>query len=191
MQESRFNREQGDSNTTPGREKYWERNLSVEARKWFEEDNRYFLHQNLSTPVLNVLARAHGACIEDLDGKSYIDMHGNGVHNAGFNNPDIIAAVRKQLDSEMTFCPRRYTNIPAVSLAKKLSEAGISDYSIFLDEETLTLFGVQKLSDDNTAGELPGQQIMRRWWDYMADIMDVNPDNSPVEAELKEVFHLD
>ncbi len=122
MKESRFNREQGDSNTTPGREKYWEGNLSVEARKWFEEDNRYFLHQNLSTPVLNVLARAHGACIEDLDGKSYIDMHGNGVHNAGFNNPDIIAAVRKQLDSEMTFCPRRYTNIPAVSLAKKLSE---------------------------------------------------------------------
>jgi len=76
-------------------------------------------------------------------------------------------------------------------LAKKLSEAGISDYSIFLDEESLTLFGVQKLSDDNTAGELAKKQIMRRWWDYMADIMDVNPDNSPVQVPLKEVFHLD
>ena len=107
MQGSRCNREQGDSNTTPGREKYWKRNLSKEAREWFEEDNRYFLHQNLSTPVLNVLAGARGVCIEDLDGRRYIDMHGNGVHNAGFNNPDIIAAVRKQLDSEMTFCPRR------------------------------------------------------------------------------------
>ncbi|HOO91208.1 MAG TPA: aspartate aminotransferase family protein [Syntrophales bacterium] len=122
MQESRFTREQGDSNTTPAREKYWEKNLSAQARKWFEEDNRYFLHQNLSTPVLNVLAGARGAYIKDMDGKRYIDMHGNGVHNAGFNNPDIVAAVRKQLDSELTFCPRRYTNIPAISLAKKLFE---------------------------------------------------------------------
>lgn len=76
-------------------------------------------------------------------------------------------------------------------LARILSEAGISDYSIFLDEETLTLFGVQKLSDDNTAADVPNQAIMRKWWDYMADIMEVNPDNSPVEAELKDVFHMD
>jgi len=76
-------------------------------------------------------------------------------------------------------------------LAKKLSEAGISDYSIFLDEETLTLFGVEKLSDDNTAGELAGRQIMRRWWDYMADVMEVNEDNSPVQVPLEEMFHLD
>ena len=129
MQKSRINREQGDINTTPGREKYWERNLSAQARKWFEEDNRYFLHQNLSTPVLNVLARAHGVYIEDLEGKRYIDMHGNGVHNAGFNNPEVITAVRKQLDAEMTFCPRRYTNIPAISLARKLSEITPGDLS--------------------------------------------------------------
>lgn len=76
-------------------------------------------------------------------------------------------------------------------LARMLSEAGISDYSIFLDEETLTLFAVQKLSDDNTAADVPTPPIMRKWWDYMADIMEVNPDNSPVEAELKEVFHMD
>lgn len=122
MQESRLEREQGDSNTTPAREKYWNKNLSARAKKWFEEDNRYFLHQNLSTPVLNILSRANGAYIEDLDGKRYIDMHGNGVHNAGFNNNEIIAAVKKQLDAKMTFSPRRYTNIPAISLAKKLSE---------------------------------------------------------------------
>jgi 4-aminobutyrate aminotransferase len=49
-------------------------------------------------------------------------MHGNGVHNAGFNNPAVIQAVKKQLDEGMTFCPRRYTNIPAVKLAKKLAQ---------------------------------------------------------------------
>ena len=72
-----------------------------------------------------------------------------------------------------------------------LSNAGISDYSIFLDKETLTLFGVQKLTDDNTADEVPNNPINRKWWDYMADIMEYNPDNTPVAVPLKEVFHMD
>ena len=129
----RIQREQGDVNTTDNRRKYWERNLSGEAQKWFDEDHKYFLHQSLSTPVINVLARAEGIYIEDLDGNKYIDMHGNGVHNAGFNNPAVIAAVKKQLDDGLTFCPRRYTNIPAVKLAKKLADitpAGL-DRSLF------------------------------------------------------------
>ncbi|MEX1348140.1 MAG: aminotransferase class III-fold pyridoxal phosphate-dependent enzyme, partial [Desulfobacterales bacterium] len=120
--DKRIEREQGDVNTTDNRQKYWERNLTDDAKKWFDEDARYFLHQSLSTPVLNVLSRAQGIYIEDIDGKKYIDMHGNGVHNAGFNNPAVIEAVKKQLDEGMTFCPRRYTNIPAVKLAKKLAE---------------------------------------------------------------------
>jgi len=76
-------------------------------------------------------------------------------------------------------------------LAKELSKAGVSDYSIFLDEETLTLFAVQKLSDDNTADDLPQTGIVKKWWAYMADIMDTNPDNSPVCIPLREVFHQD
>ncbi|MGD8715950.1 MAG: aspartate aminotransferase family protein [Desulfobacterales bacterium] len=118
----RFEREQGDINTTPNRRKFWQRNLSGPTKKWFEEDTQYFLHQSLSTPVINVLSRAYGIYIEDLKGKKYIDMHGNGIHNAGFNNPEVIAAVKKQLDEEMSFCPRRYTNIPAIQLAKKLAQ---------------------------------------------------------------------
>ncbi len=114
--------EQGDVNTTAGRKKYWKRNLSAEARKWFDADCRYFLHQSLSTPVLNILASAEGIFIRDLEGRSYIDMHGNGVHNAGFNHPTVVAAVRRQLDEGLTFCPRRYTNIPAIRLAKRLAE---------------------------------------------------------------------
>ena len=122
IKDKRIEREQGDVNTTENRREYWKRNLKGESKRWFEEDQKYFLHQSLSTPVLNVLSRAQGACIEDLDGKKYIDMHGNGVHNAGFNNPAVIEAVKKQLEENMTFCPRRYTNIPAIELAKKLAE---------------------------------------------------------------------
>ncbi len=76
-------------------------------------------------------------------------------------------------------------------LSEELKKAGISDYSIYLDEDTGTLFAVQKLSQGNTAGELPQKVIVKKWWDFMADIMDVNPDNSPVCIPLKEVFHMD
>lgn len=120
--DKRMQREQGDVNTTANRKKYWERNLSGQAKRWFDEDAKYFLHQSLSTPVLNVLSRTDGIYIEDLEGKQYIDMHGNGVHNAGFNNPAVIQAAKKQLDEGLAFCPRRYTNIPAIKLAKKLAE---------------------------------------------------------------------
>ena len=76
-------------------------------------------------------------------------------------------------------------------LQKALRAAGISDYSIFLDEETLTLFATQKLADGNSASELRHLPIMRKWWDYMAPLMEVHVDNSPVSIALKEVFHLE
>jgi L-rhamnose mutarotase len=76
-------------------------------------------------------------------------------------------------------------------LEAELRAAGISDYSIFLDEETLTLFAVQKLGDRNTAAALPKSPIVRKWWDYMAPLMEVQPDHAPVAKPLREVFHLD
>lgn len=76
-------------------------------------------------------------------------------------------------------------------LSSELSRAGISDYSIFLDETTLTLFAFQKLADNNTADDLPQNPVVKKWWAYMADIMETNPDNSPVCHPLREVFHLD
>lgn len=76
-------------------------------------------------------------------------------------------------------------------LSALLSETGISDYSIFLDEETLILFAVQKLHKDFNKGLLPNHRLVKKWWSYMADIMETNPDNSPVEVPLTEVFHLD
>jgi len=72
-----------------------------------------------------------------------------------------------------------------------LSKTGIQDYSIFLDEETLTLFAVQKISKEFDHDLLPNHPIVKKWWAYMADIMETNPDNSPVAQSLKEVFHMD
>lgn len=76
-------------------------------------------------------------------------------------------------------------------LSAELTKAGVRDYSIYLDEETLTLFAFQKLTSDNTAHELPQKAIVRKWWDYMKDIMEYNENDEPVAAELKEVFHMD
>ncbi len=76
-------------------------------------------------------------------------------------------------------------------LAAELKAAGVSDYSIFLDEETLTLFAVQKLGEKNSAAALPDSPIVRKWWNHMAPLMETHPDHSPVTKPLKEVFHLD
>ena len=73
----------------------------------------------------------------------------------------------------------------------ELKKAGVSDYSIYLDPETLTLFAFQKLTDNNTSDLLPQTAAVKKWWAYMKDIMDSNPDNSPVSKPLKEVFHMD
>ncbi|MGE5315358.1 MAG: L-rhamnose mutarotase [Acidobacteriota bacterium] len=76
-------------------------------------------------------------------------------------------------------------------LVRELEAAGVSDYSIYLDEESLTLFAFQKLKDHNTSDALPQTAAVKKWWAYMADIMDTNPDNSPWSKPLAEVFHMD
>ena len=76
-------------------------------------------------------------------------------------------------------------------LSQVLAEAGVSDYSIYLDKGTLTLFAFQKFDDANTADDLPNHPVVKKWWAYMADIMETHPDNSPVSTPLSEVFHMD
>ncbi len=75
-------------------------------------------------------------------------------------------------------------------LEKLLKETGISEYSIFLDETTNSLFGFLKAEDPKALEDLPSTDVMQRWWKYMGDIMKSNPDNSPVSIPLKEVFYL-
>ncbi len=72
-----------------------------------------------------------------------------------------------------------------------LRETGTSDYSIFWDKETNLLFAVQKSSGDNAAKDLGNEAIVKKWWAYMADIMETNADNSPKVVTLNEVFHMD
>jgi L-rhamnose mutarotase len=72
-----------------------------------------------------------------------------------------------------------------------LKQNGVSDYTIFLDEETNTLFAVQKVADKSLLKNLPASPIIQRWWDSLADLMDVNPNNSPVITKLEQIFHLD
>ena len=71
-----------------------------------------------------------------------------------------------------------------------LKDAGISEYSIFLDETTNSLFGFLKAADERALDNLPANPIMQKWWAFMKDIMESNPDNSPVSIPLKEVFYL-
>jgi len=84
---------------------------------------------------------------------------------------------------------RRHDEIwPELSAA--LTEAGIYDYSIFLERETGKLFAVQKRTADSTADDLPNHPVVKRWWAYMADLMETHPDNEPVAHPLRPVFYL-
>lgn len=75
-------------------------------------------------------------------------------------------------------------------LAELIKQSGVHDYSIFLDTETNILFAVQKQSGEQSSQDLGTNPVVRKWWDYMSDIMEVNPDNSPVALPLQEVFYL-
>jgi len=76
-------------------------------------------------------------------------------------------------------------------LKELIKETGISGYSIFLDEETNILFGYQQLEGDQSSQDLGANPVVQKWWEYMADIMETNPDNSPVTIPLEEVFNLE
>ena len=75
-------------------------------------------------------------------------------------------------------------------LEQLLKQTGIEDYSIFLDEETNDLFGILKIEDAKQLDELPKHPVMKKWWNYMKDIMETNPDHSPFSIPLNEVFYL-
>ena len=75
-------------------------------------------------------------------------------------------------------------------LAALLRDSGVSNYSIFLDEETGVLFGYLERREDHRMDSLPEHPVMKRWWAYMGDIMQTNPDGSPVAVALDETFFM-
>jgi 4-aminobutyrate aminotransferase len=112
---------EGDLNLSPHRKQWLAANINEETKALLDEDAKYFLHQSLSTPCLNVFKSCDGIYVEDLQGRRYMDFHGNNVHQVGFRNPRVLKAIKAQLE-ELPFCTRRYTNLPAIKLAKKLTE---------------------------------------------------------------------
>ena len=76
-------------------------------------------------------------------------------------------------------------------LGTLLKEQGVSNYSIFFDEETNILFGVQNQEGESSSQDLGALEIVQKWWTYMADIMETNEDNSPVTVPLDEVFYME
>lgn len=76
-------------------------------------------------------------------------------------------------------------------LKNLLSDTGVCDYSIFWDKETNILFAVQKTSGDQSSQEIGINPIVQKWWNYMADIMEVNSDNSPISIPLEEMFYME
>ena len=75
-------------------------------------------------------------------------------------------------------------------LKKLLFDSGIQEYSIFFDEESNALFGFQNVSGDKSSQELGDNPVVQKWWNYMSDIMEVNPDNSPVSIAMEELFYM-
>ena len=104
-------RSEGDLNLSPRRRAWAAENISPATQRMLAEDARYFLHQSLSTPCLNALGSCQGAWIKDVEGRRYLDFHGNNVHQVGFGHPRVIAAIKEQLDT-LSFCTRRYTCEP-------------------------------------------------------------------------------
>src|SRR5712672_1037596 len=117
---------EGDINLTSHRQSWHDNDLNDQTRSLLDEDADCFLHQAMSTPCLNALRTAKGSWIEDVEGRRYLDFHGNNVHQIGFGHPRVIAAIKERLD-RLPFCTRRYTNEPAIRLAQKLTEIAPDD----------------------------------------------------------------
>ena len=112
---------EGDVNLSPRRSAWTKKNIDENTSKILAEDERYFLHQSLSTPCLNAISESKGIYLKDMQGRQIMDFHGNSVHQVGYGNTRVVEAIKKQLD-EIPFCPRRYTNQVAIDLAKRLAE---------------------------------------------------------------------
>lgn len=112
---------EGDVNMSPRRQDWSARNIDDETRAILDEDARYFLRQSVSTPCLNAIARAEGIWVEDVQGRRYMDFHGNNVHHVGYGHPRLKKAIAEQMDA-LPFAPRRFACEPATALARKLAE---------------------------------------------------------------------
>jgi 4-aminobutyrate aminotransferase len=119
---------EGDVNESPHRVAWQASYLGPTTHNLLAADARHFLHQSLSTPCLDVLAEADGIYLVDVEGRRFIDFHGNNVHQVGYRNPRVLAAIRSALET-LPFSPRRFTNRYAIDLASRLAALAPGDLS--------------------------------------------------------------
>ena len=112
---------ESDTNLTDRRADWQARSLDARTRHLLDRDTSAFLHQSVSTPCLNAIAKAEGIWIEDVAGRRYMDFHGNNVHHIGYGHPRVKRAIAEQMDA-LPFAPRRYASEPALALAEKLGD---------------------------------------------------------------------
>ncbi len=117
---------EGDVNLSPQHKAWIDKHVKIETQSLLDRDTKVFLHQSVSTPCLSALRRAEGIWIEDLQGRRYMDFHGNNVHHIGYGHPRLIKVVTQQMQT-LPFSPRRYTCEPAVELAEKLVDISPGD----------------------------------------------------------------
>jgi 4-aminobutyrate aminotransferase len=113
-------RTEGDINFSEERKRWAAKHHDPATSELLAKDAQYFLHQSLSTPCLDVLKSCDGIYITNIQGKSYMDFHGNNVHQLGYKNKFILDRVKAQMD-ELPFSPRRFTNPVAIELAERLA----------------------------------------------------------------------
>lgn len=122
---------ESDVNLSERRAEWSLRALDAEARALLQRDSDAYLHQSVSTPCLNTIAKAEGIWIEDTQGRRYMDFHGNNVHHIGYGHPRLKQAIADQMDA-LPFAPRRFACDVAVELAEKLGAAAPGDLSKIL-----------------------------------------------------------
>ncbi len=174
-------RSEGDVNQSSLRRIWQQGQLDRNTRQVLDEDARWFLHQSLSTPCLNALQACAGIFLEDMQGRRYMDFHGNSVHQVGYGHPTVIQAIKDQLD-RLPFCTRRYTNQVAIELAKRL--AGIAPGNLnkvlFAPGGAAAIGMAIKLrllpnSSQGRLVDVPLRAICRRFRGYLRHRVPLNP----------------
>ncbi len=152
---------EGDINLTPARGEWLQEEVNNQTKLLLEKDARFFLHQSMSTPCLDVLKNCEGSYIESVSGKRYLDFHGNNVHQLGFSHPKLINRLTEQLQN-LTFSTRRYTNETAIAFAEKLTSLTPKD----LNRVLLTPNGSSAISIAlKLARAVTGKHKVVSFWD--------------------------
>jgi 4-aminobutyrate aminotransferase len=129
MQDKQNLKREGDTNFSQLRTE-WLNQLNAKSLEKIQSDERVFMKQSMSTPCLNGIVDADGCYITDVNGKTYLDFHGNSIHQIGYKNLRVVEAIKKQVEV-LPFIPRRFTADITIKAAEELINKTTSrDYKV-------------------------------------------------------------